>query len=332
MIQKLPVYFPPISNCYSACSGVASILQAYDDHNPALFLNRLYFFRKTNNVLKFAMIERTNEIEALSCSGRRICDILIENFANKDYVFLSLDHYYIKASSNFHLYHFIHDVTLVYGYDSNKRIFYCADNFNYGKYMQAEVSYDEMEDAWGNVPDSGNKEVIVFHYNESMYDSQLDLHKVNLLMQDYIESKYDNVARLNPDFLSDNIFGFNRIQNNTYDTCVFGIKVYDWLLNYLKEADSLDLRPLHLLINHQEILLYLIEYLQRNKKITHVLKYIEILNKQKGNCEIARNMAIKYNVSRNELLHKRLLDMIAKVYIQENAFYECLLCDKQIWE
>jgi hypothetical protein len=26
----IPTYFPPISDCYSACSGVASILQAYD--------------------------------------------------------------------------------------------------------------------------------------------------------------------------------------------------------------------------------------------------------------------------------------------------------------
>lgn len=61
MIKILPTYFPPISDCYSACSGVASILQAYDQYNPALFLNRLYFFRKSNNVLKFATLEKTNK-------------------------------------------------------------------------------------------------------------------------------------------------------------------------------------------------------------------------------------------------------------------------------
>lgn len=122
--SKITVFFPPISNCYSACSGMASIMQAYDSHNPALFLNRLFLFRKTNYVLKFAVIEKTNGITIANCGERYICDLLIENLNNNEYVFLPLDHFYIRKSSHFGLNHFIHDVTIVYGYDTDKRVFY----------------------------------------------------------------------------------------------------------------------------------------------------------------------------------------------------------------
>lgn len=332
MIQKLPVFFPPISNCYSACSGVASILQAYDTHNPALFLNRLYLFRKANNVLKFAAIERMNEVTAINCNDRSIDDLLIEKLNNNDYVFLFLDHFYIKGSSHFHLRHFIHDITLVYGYNSDEKIFYCADNFCDGKYLQAEVSYTELKDAWNNIPDSDSAEIFIFHYNEFVYNNQLDFHKLYLVMQDYFDGKFENVLKLNPTFLSNNVFGLNRGQNCTYETCVFGIKIYDWLLDYLKNADTFDLRPLHLLINHQDILLYLIECMQRFKENIHVQKYANILNRQKSNCEIARNLAIKYNITKDREVYTRVSDIITRVYSQESVFYDIVLSDRQIWE
>lgn len=277
---------------------MASIMQAYDSHNPALFLNRLFLFRKTNYVLKFAVIEKTNGITIANCGERYICDLLIENLNNNEYVFLPLDHFYIRKSSHFGLNHFIHDVTIVYGYDTDKRVFYCADNFYNGKYVQQEVSYTEVEDAWGNVPDSNSAEIVIFHYNKAAYKSELDFHKINLVMQDYVGSKFENIIKLNPTFLSDNIFGRNHGQNCTYDTCVFGISIYNWLLYYLKNTDTFDLRPLHLLINHQEIILYLIECMQRYKKSINVQKYADILNVQKSNCRTARNLAIKFNITK----------------------------------
>ena len=335
MIRKLPVFFPPISNCYSACSGVASILQAYDNHNPALFFYILYLFRKANNVLKFAMIENTNKITKINYSGKKIFNLLIKNIDNSDYVFLPLNHFYISKSSHFNLADFIHDVALIYGYNSDKQVFYCADNFYNGKYLQIEVPYDEMEDSWNNISNLGSNEIIIFHYNESVYNNQLDFHKIYLVMQDYVNSSFDNILKLNPTFLFDNVFGLNHGQVHkhvcAYETYVFGIKIYDWLLGYLKNTNIFDLRPLQLLMNHQEILLYLIEYMKREKRIVYVQKYVDILNGQKKDCEIARNLAIKYSILKDEKVHKQILDIIARVYSQESTFYNILLSDRQIW-
>lgn len=332
MIQKLPFYFPPISNCYSACAGVASILQAYDVHNPALFLNRLYLFRKTNNILKFATLEKTPGITLIRNNKRDICKILTENLENNNYVFVFLDHFYISKSSSFQLRHFIHDVTLIYGFDSDRKIFFCADNFSEGKYLPAEVTYDEFKNAWENVLDTAKSNIVVFKYDTSVNDRQLDFYNIFLVMQDYLDSSTDHIIEMNPDFLTDNIFGFSHGQKCTFETCVLGIKIFEWLLEYLGNEETLDLRPLHLLINHQEILLCLMKCVRQRKRIPDIQRYLEVLCGQKRNCEIARNMAIKYNMSPDQKTDKRIQNIVARVYDQEKAFYCELLSDKLVWD
>ncbi|MDE6925448.1 MAG: BtrH N-terminal domain-containing protein [Acetatifactor sp.] len=332
MIQKLPVFFLPVSNCYSACSGVVSILQAYDRRNPALFLNRLYLFRKPNNVLKFAFLEKTNKISLIRCNEENICEMLVKTLNNGDYVFLYLDHYFLTASSEFHISHFLHDFTLVYGYDSERQIFYCADNFRNGKYSQAEIPGHEVTVGRSTVPDSDNAQIVIFHYDRFVYNDWLDYKKIYLTMQDYMKSRFDSIIKMNPVFLSDNIFGFNNGQNCAYETCVFGIQIYDWLQDYMKNIEIFDLRSLHLLMNHQEILLYLMEYMRRHKEIADIYKYIDILGRQISDCQIARNLAIKCNMQYTSDIHKRIPDIIGKVYRQEYQFFEKLLSDRQIWD
>lgn len=330
MIKILPTFFPPISDCYSACSGVASILQAYDQYNPALFLNRLYFFRKSNNVLKFATLEKTNETTIYTCGNREIVDLLLKSLDNNDYVFINLDHFYIKSSDHFQSNHFLHDVTLIYGYDLDKKIFYCADNFSDGKYLQKQVSFEEVSEAYASAVNEGKDNVIVFHYNDNFYNKKLDFYKIRLVLQDYINSEYANVLKINPTFLTDNIFGMGHGQTCTYETCIFGIKIYNWLFDYLRSAE-IDLRPLQLLVNHQNILYALIVCMQRYVNSPCMQKYTDILKEQISDSIIARSLAIKYDISQIEDIHIQMIAMVKQIYNKEQLFFNAFMADTQIW-
>ena len=332
MEKKLPIYFPPVSDCYSADAGVTSVLQAFDKYNPDLFINRLYLFRKPNKVLKFATIDKTFDFSVVEYNNSDVIGLIHEKINKNKYIFMYLDHFYIKNSDRYQKNHFMHDFALIYGYNLEKKIFLCADNFVKGKYSQLEISYQNLYNSRCAVTQSelfkNNKNFVIFDYKKKVKD--LDLAKVKKILEDFLNGQYNNIKCLNSGFLNDNIFGFSHGQAVNCNECIWGIKIFEWLLeeiDYIFENSlSIDLRPFHLLANYQSILQSFLLYINRRRlNAFDCSKDSIIIQHQIDECLIIRNLAIKYNLTKDRRLLNKLKRKIKQIEGLEYEFIAYLI-------
>lgn len=327
---KLPVYFPPISDSYSADASIAAVLQAYDVYNPDLFLNRLYLFRKPNNVIKFATIQKNFNYEFSSFNDIDIVDYICKEIIQNKYIFLFLDHFYINGSECYLKKHFMHDFCFIYGFDSEEEVFYCADNFIRGKYSKLKVSFKDLVAARQATIESdvfmNNKNIVSFTYNGPQYI--LNNSIIFSILDEYLNSSFTKVMELNPSFLTDNIFGFSHGQNCQIDNCVFGIDIYNCLREEIKKiVDNkidIDIRPFPLLCNHQAILKHLIIYWNR-QGILDQKRFDKKIENQITNCFILRNLVIKYNIIHKNEIGENIIKRLNMIEKEERNFFEEIL-------
>lgn len=331
MKKELPIHRIPISNCYSADAGLVSILQAYGELNPALFEDRLYLFRKANKVLKFATLIKK---DVYTCDDFEIdlIEWIIEQIKNGGYIFIYLDHYFLKASDRYKKFHFLHDFTLIYGYDLSKKILYCSDNFVDGKYSHAIISFSELYNARKS---QSNEEIernienlLVYKYQKQ--ECFLNLKVVKGVLSDYIYNDVKNIMKMNPDFLTDNIFGLKINQNFKIEDCVLGIRIYQWIIEYVisnaHDNQEIDIRPLHLLVNHQSILLSLVNYFKCNDlNLERYSEYVCILEEQYNVCIKLRNQALKYNITKDKKKVDSIIFNIKNIYHTEKKMLTSFL-------
>lgn len=339
MKKKLPIYFPPISDSYSSDASIASVLQAFDIYNPDLFLNRLYLFKKPNNVIKFATIQKNFDFKISCYNDNELLEQICNNISQNKYIFLYLDHFFIKGSESYLKYHFAHDFTFIYGFDSQENVLYCADNFVNGKYSCLKISYHDMLAARRAIKNldifSNNKNVVLFTYDKPNYI--LDNSIIRFILEDYLSATHNKILKLNPNFLTDNIFGFSHGQECRIDNCMFGISIYTWLYNEIKkivkEQMLIDVRPFRLLCNHQAILRHLVMYWNKNNLFNEIsfYKFEKTMNTQVTNCFITQNLVLKYNITKKAEIGNNILNKLNSIEKVERNFLEEILSIKEIW-
>jgi hypothetical protein len=209
---------------------------------------------------------------------------IIENFINNDfYVYICINMKYIEA------YHYPDNLShnaFIYGFDSQKELFYIADFFGFPrKFATKTCSYQEMErafacyDATFSEMDNANEHDPMIVYKlikDTVWDFKPELLKRDLT--DYLEGR--------------NLFRSTSIK--TQDEYYFGINIYKQLLKLFRQNGMIDsVRPLHLLYDRARLMEKRIDFMLSN----HYIPFDENIRKSAKEytlyTEMLRNRYIK---------------------------------------
>lgn len=246
-----------------------------------------------------------------------ITQFIIDAIDEDNYVYLSIDQYYIAAYDNFGKVHAPHDM-LIYGYNKEKQMFYVADFFN-SKYSFSEANFDSINEAFVSPHSEGEwfRGVQLLQFNERKSDFKFDLGYLIKQLHDYInETKSSNDYKL--------------VEEPGKDTDAWGIGVYRFLREHITETALFEfslIRSLHLLFDHKEVMLRSLVYLDEKKYITRFDIHEKAYREIKQMCLILRNLCIKHRISEKTIHIKKIIELIEKIEKEERMAVQELLSD-----
>ena len=202
----------------------------------------------------------------------------------------------------------LHDV-LIYGYDVETEMLYCAD-FMFGKnmYKFSTCSFGEFRDSYYDKYLS--EQDSYFGHNFCSYklnqNSDYEFHIQNTI---YWLEKYASSEC--PEYWN----GFNFCNKKNI---VWGIDIFDSLGLYISEIDNneIDIRFYCLMRDHKRMMCKRLEYM---RKIVHFDPiYINMYYDLYKECDILIKMILKYNISKEITILNRITQKIK--YIKEKEF------------
>ena len=234
----------------------------------------------------------------------KVGDLVIDLINNNYYVVMFLDWYYLSnASSFFHKIHMPHEV-FIYGYDQDKDEIYLADNFSEGKFMHTTCTFEELE-AGHNLMGQGSIYWPQIKYLKRMekVNCNFDMELVTNGINDYLCSKRSVFC----------------VENQV----AYGLNALDVVLQKVRDSRNnlinIDIRPLHLLFEHKLLMEKRFSYIEDQKLLSnaHSIKdrFVEI----KNTFLMMRNMAVKYNVSKNVTTADRIIELFENSVNKEIA-------------
>lgn len=258
MYKKLLIKDKPVIDIYSGVSGTVAIQQLNPNYIPVIIANHFlityhydldspgFNWNYYNNIGSHYI-----DIRAIIKSKKKIISEILKLINDNYYVQIVLDHYYISESGKYHEDHFLHDKSLIYGYDDEKEIFYISDNFRNGKICTLEVSYNEV-------------------VNARKYNKNYAAQKVRFDLTIDYDLSIDYICRL----LKSYIMEENHLHDkNTYqEEILYGAALYNVLEDLIDNVmiDVIDLRTFYIFENHFKICKMLCEFIRD--------KYLDIIN------------------------------------------------------
>ncbi|SFR68175.1 hypothetical protein [Anaeromicropila populeti] len=202
--------------------------------------------------------------------------------------------------------YFLHAVN-IYGYDLEKGVVYCTDNFEKGRYISKEIRIEDLNYSFSEVPlpdfiSEFEQQVKVYRnypYCEWKFDKVLLIG----LLKDYLE------PRKNIDYL------YNFVITPFKDTTnigKFGIESYDLLVTYLQEfidgkrsflnvKDSfIDKRAFSYLKDHKRLMRLRVEYLMKNEMIEKDDNFLNQFIELEKKADILLNLCIKADLAKSK--------------------------------
>jgi hypothetical protein len=328
----LPIAYPNITS-YPSFASILSILACYKKTEAWIYNNFINLWgiselengggipirfsswdtRKICPFLQYSNIER----EVIKACYKNYVNFIISYISLGHYLFLSYDEFYISHSRNYKKKHFIHQL-LIYGFNLNKETFNVADFFRHRKFSFEEVCFSDVEKAIENVAKllapSHDIFVDVLKYIDCEYAFDNELEIKNLC--DYLNStntylSYEEKA-LHPfekrDFyLKKMVLGISN----------YGL-VKDYLSKLILNKDLIhDIRPFHVLWDHKVLMILRIKYLIENGLIPNSTILCERFKTICDLCLINRNFFIKYTITGDKDILKKLIDKIDTIECDE---------------
>ena len=256
--------------------------------------------------------------------------LVLAQFGNfHEFVKNSLDNgYYLSTfldqffREDYHGNYGFHHPNFIYGYDDGEKAIYLADNFEQGKYGRKMISYEKLDRAFLLVP-GYVWEVSVFLYKMVPYEHSFYAPYVKEQIEDYLNPRrgicyLDRTVCQNPHY-----------QGEDYENEVFyGIEVYQLLLNYLNaicEKDNSypeeDWRSFVMLCDHKRLMVRRYEYMAQGGYLTESEKLYEGLEDLEKDCRIALNMFLKYTITGDLEIIKRLMNRVEEIWDRD---VECM--------
>lgn len=330
MDRKLDFVYPAIIDAFSGVAGNISVQLNYKGYTPLVIANHFlitYYHDSKCSGFNWRHYNDdyghfTDMHELVQKKG--IVKALVEVLNLGFYVHIVLDHYYIRAAQRYQKFHFFHDCATVLGYNTEKEIFYTADNFVSGKFQVLEIPYRDIEMAR-----EGNEEKIVekFYFNNDIY-YKLTPNKLKSLVRGYLDGQYYEY-----DAEQDKILAAEQNHNELY-----GILIYEVLLKQALKMEEenyfFDVRSYHVMFNHMNIGVLLIQWLQDTyselaetiKEKDYLKRYTELAYKMNQARNLFLKLAVKYTKSGRD----RLLELVKSTKEEEAELLEELYQDLDV--
>ena len=245
------------------------------------------------------------------------------------YLHLYLDEYYLPCRPFYHSTHFTH-CNLIYGYDCENENYHVAGFNNKMNFALSTISFTQFAGSFGaENTDLNNvrayKNFLFKKKKITRYD--FEMSKTIDILNDYLLSRNcSEKPGLYYDLDSDLRFTYLNIAAHLKDQ-VFGLGVYDCLINYLDSRMSreIDIRAFHCLWEHKKCMLLRIMYLGSRG---YLKDYYPVYNEYEEITNIAlhvRNLALKYSITENVNTIKRVINMLKEIHERELSLIPNLL-------
>lgn len=224
-----------------------------------------------------------------------------ERIKENEYVYLVLDrkYYFIRENSSFH-------PVLIYGFDDNNNVFYAADNNKFGKYGLQTIDYSSFlkslnvpprEDVEGGRPEG----ICTFKLRKTSDPEPYKFHLTKVIrdLKDYI----------------DPIYGDDLVY-------AYGIMCYDELCkyyNHIKQNEYIDIRAISTMVDHKRLMTSRLEYMSKNGYISDNLIH-NYYNQVESRIITVRNLLLKYNISNDEKIIVKSIDILQETASIEKKF------------
>lgn len=320
MEKRLPIAHPMIES-FSWQSTILAILQSdercddwiYCNYMQMYSLRRLFyncnhftaeisFFYnlagswsfyecKTNPWLDYFKIQRKIILEKWDS----VVVFVIERIMDDEYVYIPIDRQYIAAYQGRKNSH----TMLIYGYNTEKKEFYCADNFN-RRYLFETVTFSELKEAFEQFDIGKLKPEITNNYSD-IYDV-CTFKKVEPVWN---HSAYQfHLPKLINDikeYLLIGEYGLGYRKNEQY---VFGVECYDALATYVRDVfvnqgNWYDYRPFRAFLDHKIVMLHRIFFLAKKRYIHEEKEYISVYQDIIDEFNTLINRIVKLNIKKN---------------------------------
>ncbi len=275
---KLPVKYPVITS-YTNHAHIVSILEAYDYTQDWLMSNYIliycrknlfnhcwgdFYFPMTYNIrspecCRYLLKQKLHP-ETITSMNIKIIDFLCRSIENHNYVHIMLDSFYIKGTFYYNSVHGYHDM-LLYGFDKNSEIFYCAD-FLFspsGSYTFAEISFEDLMHSYDNCdPDSPNNYLYGLIYLYKLTDKD---------RASYVFDFQNIIHSLRAYYDCKQLENWEFYHSDDASCVVFGLDVYDELEQYVRDTikqqqAGFGMRIFYVIYDHKRIMVKRLQYLK----------------------------------------------------------------------
>ena len=243
-----------------------------------------------------------------------IIEFICKSIFQDKYIKIYLDEFYLSYRMQFKKEHYIHE-SFFFGYDYEKKelygLAYAIDKAAY-QFKEFTVSMDEVRRAYNAAfIESVQKErIMMLSCNCEKY-YEFDIKIVKNSIWEYINSiqtdlKYGEINNPNKDY-------------------IFGINIYDELINYFKgDVKSKTVIPLHIIYEHKKLMYDRIIYMIENQYISYEQNIIEDCLKIINETYICKMLFLKYSFSDTIHNYERLISCLKKVKKHDRDFMEKL--------
>ena len=318
----------PILSTFPEYGSVFSIIPQNELSENWMYSNFVQYYVKRNNLFLSGeeLLIYRNHVNFLShvptlqhykvcedilikLTDKSLLDTLIHFIDEEFYIILLLDRSFISQSINYKKSPLVH-LTLIYGYDEKKRVFYIADNNNYGKYDFMQYNFDDVINAFRamNYNDFRDTKTInlVRPFNHIYYSFDLKylIKEFNFYLESY-DFKNTYLKNWNP---------YNPLNYGHDKEFIeyYNLGVYEYLKELLGCEDKyIGIQPFHFIWENKKFMLRRIEFL---KNRGYILASISDLIWQCKNLinetQTILNLVVKYNLTNNKALLPNIINKI----------------------
>lgn len=323
----LPIETPPIRG-YQFFAYPLSVISTNKNYLPwlcnhyiQLFCNpqevKVHFYepynRYTNNPwFDYEVISKAS-IKSFNMNPTN----LIIEYINRGYYIVSLvDEYYIPKRRAYKKLHMKHDI-FIFGYDISNKNFDILGydenvifNHTYVPFKCFEKSFFKLD----------STSLIAFKLNTT-YNCELDIVSIVSQLNDYLNSN-NSSNKLKP---------YDDTQN--FSDHVFGLDTYNQVIHYfellLNKEVEYDLISLHFMYEHKKCMLLRLQLLAEKGYINDINYYLKTYDEIKRKIKIARNLQLKYKITKNNNSLKKIISLLKEIYPKEKNIVENILNELQ---
>ena len=325
MEKVLKVGSSPIK-CYPNYGSVFTILDTYTkEYVPWIYNHFVQLILPNNHAWKMRMDFAPPNVlfipwlitgfvsrKLVKNKWKTVSQFLQDYVEADNYIYALFDVSCIKAYGKEKNNHLQHEV-LIYGYDSEKCLFYYMDNYDHGAYKSGVATYEEINNASSSIESNALQDwisgFVCLSYREvydyGMYDiKDYYIHKFNIelyknLFNDYLCGNPSYYRwQMSPAYIQHSTI----VSNN-----IWGINVYDYIIDDLNINNGIDLRPFAVLVEHKRILKNTYTYLISENLINRRknIQMLEVLEDNIRASNVILNMVLKVRIDRTREIKEK---------------------------